>query len=153
MVTPIGSPEVGNFSTPVNSDLSLSLVRYLPIYRPDVAPIGRGLEIGMAHGYLLVGPFVKLSPLRDSEFANLAGGLSALGLVLILSICLSIYGRATFQTEDGAVGELPENLRSAENWNIFTTGFFIGAVGGAIVATLLLENQSLLTSFGDALTM
>lgn len=153
LVTPTDSPEVSNLSTPVNSDLSLNLVRYLPIYRPNVSPIGRGLEIGMAHGYLLVGPFVKLSPLRDTEFATLAGGLSALVLVLILSICLSIYGRATFQAEDGVVGELPDNLRSAENWNIFTSGFFIGAAGGAIVATLLIDNQDLLTSFGDALTM
>ena len=153
LVSASDSPEVSSLNTPVNSDLSLKLVRYLPIYRPDLAPISRGLEIGMAHGYFLVGPFVVLSPLRNTEMANLAGGMAALGLVLILTICLSIYGRATFQTADSAVGELPDNLKTAEDWNVFSTGFFIGATGGVIVATLLLENSSLLKSFGDALTL
>ncbi len=89
--------QVGNFDTPVNSsDLTLLFLRNLPIYREGVSSLMRGLEIGMAHGYLLVGPFYKLGPLRNSEISLAVGTLSAIGLVIILTLCLSIYGRVSF---------------------------------------------------------
>jgi len=90
-------PQVGNLDTPVNrGDLTLLLLQNLPIYREGLSPFLRGLEIGMAHGYFLVGPFYKLSPLRNSEQALTAGTLATIGLVLILTVCLSIYGRVSF---------------------------------------------------------
>jgi photosystem II CP43 chlorophyll apoprotein len=90
-------PQVGNLDTPVNQgDLTLLLLQNLPIYREGLSPFLRGLEIGMAHGYFLVGPFYKLSPLRNSEQALTAGTLATIGLVLILTVCLSIYGRVSF---------------------------------------------------------
>ncbi|MCJ2544532.1 chlorophyll a/b binding light-harvesting protein [Thermostichus vulcanus] len=90
-------PQLGNFDTPVNgSDLTLLLLQNLPIYREGLSPMVRGLEVGMAHGYLLLGPFYKLGPLRDSELALTAGTLGAIGLVLILTVCLSIYGQVSF---------------------------------------------------------
>ena len=34
----------------------------LPAYRTGVSPLLRGVEIGLAHGYLLSGPFIKARP-------------------------------------------------------------------------------------------
>jgi photosystem II CP43 chlorophyll apoprotein len=141
----------GNILTPVNaSDLTLAFVHYLPIYRPGVGPLGRGLEIGMAHGYFLLGPFAKLSPLRDSDLANIAGLLAAIALLLILTLCLSIYGRAAFQPGQTIEGELPENLQTPDGWNTFSGGFLIGGVGGAIVAFLLLSNSDILLALAQS---
>ncbi|MEM6444987.1 MAG: chlorophyll a/b binding light-harvesting protein [Cyanobacteria bacterium P01_D01_bin.123] len=147
MITPAGAVDAGMLDTPISSnDISLGFFKQLPIYRKGLSPVGRGLEVGMAHGYLLVGPFIKLSPLRDTELANLAGGLSAVILVVILTICLAIYGSTVFQGESEPEGELPNNLRSPEAWNMFTSGFFVGASGGAVFATFLLENLDLVKS-------
>jgi len=158
-----GSPEAGMLDTPVSaSDLSLTLVQYLPIYRPNVSPLSRGLEIGMAHGYFLVGPFIKLGPMRSAESAELVGLLATIGLLLILSLCLSLYGSVTFpagrdrgldefRTMAKAVGNqaavLPDNLRTAEAWSQFSAMFLVGGVGGAIFAFLLLtQGAGLLTA-------
>jgi photosystem II CP43 chlorophyll apoprotein len=76
-------PERGDLDTPINAnDLTISLLRNLPFYREGLAPFSRGLEIGMAHGYFLLGPFAKLGPLRDSELANVVGLMSSIGLLL-----------------------------------------------------------------------
>jgi len=86
-------PFVGNLATPVStSSFTRSLLGNLPAYRPGLSPLFRGLEIGMTHGYFLVGPFYKLGPLRNSDVALLSGFFSSLGLVIIMSACLAIYG-------------------------------------------------------------
>ena len=129
-------PFVGNLSTPVTTSTATKLyLGNLPIYRKGLSPILRGLEIGMAHGYFLIGPFYILGPLRNSENALLVGLLSAIGLILILTIGLTIYGLASFQ--DSGESNL---LESSKGWRNFTSGFFIGAFGGAVVAYLLLDN-------------
>ena len=131
-------PFVGNLSTPVTTSTATKLyLGNLPIYRKGLSPLLRGLEIGMAHGYFLIGPFYILGPLRNSENALLVGMFSALGLIVILTLGLSTYGLASFQ--DG--GKL-EGLESSRGWREFTSGFFIGAVGGDIVAFILLANIS-----------
>jgi photosystem I subunit 11 len=44
-------------------------------------------------------PWPQLGPLRNVEgVAEVAGSMSAAGLVLILALCLSIYGSAQFQS-------------------------------------------------------
>lgn len=136
-------PFQGNLATPINnSDVVLNWVKALPIYRQGLSPITRGLEIGMAHGYLLLGPFLKLGPLRDTSNALLAGALSAGGLVLILTACLSIYGAAVCQANKKPVGELPDNLQTFRDWGLFSSGFLIGGLGGVIFASfILLEIQ------------
>ena len=91
----------------------------------------------MAHGYFLIGPFYILGPLRNSENALLVGLFSAMGLILILTLGLTIYGLASFQ-DDGKV----EGLESSKGWRDFTSGFFIGALGGDVVAYCLLANGS-----------
>ena len=90
-------PFVGNLATPVStSSFTRSLLGNLPAYRPGISPLFRGLEIGMTHGYFLVGPFYKLGPLRNSDVALLSGFFSSLGLVIIMSACLAIYGVVSF---------------------------------------------------------
>ena len=128
-------PFVGNLSTPVTTSTATQLyLGNLPIYRKGLSPLLRGLEVGMAHGYFLVGPFYILGPLRNSENALLVGLTSAIGLILFLTVGLTIYGLATFQDSSG------EGLQSAKGWRKFTGGFFAGSVGGAIVAYVLLNN-------------
>jgi photosystem I subunit 11 len=129
-------PFVGNLSTPVTTSTATKLyLGNLPIYRKGLSPLLRGLEIGMAHGYFLIGPFYILGPLRNSPNALLVGLLSAFGLIVILTVGLTIYGLASFQ--DNGVGE---NLESPKGWRNFTSGFSIGALGGVSVAYVLLDN-------------
>ncbi|NET36810.1 MAG: chlorophyll a/b binding light-harvesting protein [Cyanothece sp. SIO1E1] len=138
------SSVTGNLQTPVNaSDLTLNFIGNLPIYRPGLSSLYRGLEIGMAHGYFLIGPFIKLGPLRNSELANLVGLLAVIVLLLIFAIGLSIYGQATFQPGKPIIGELPDNLKSADAWSQFTASFLVGGIGGAFFAYLILDNLDL----------
>lgn len=137
-VGPYGNDSsVGHLSTPItNSMLTRTLLGNLPIYRPGLSSILRGLEVGMAHGYFLIGPFYKLGPLRNSEVALLAGYLSAIGLIIILGLALALYGTATFSEADDSVGDV---VQSKAGWSRFTGGFFIGALGGSGFAFLLLN--------------
>ncbi len=136
---PEAGPEIGTFQTPVNSTATTALlIKWLPINRPGVAPISRGLEIGMAHGYWLVGPFTQLGPLRAEPIAPVIGLLAASAIVLLMTIALSIYGYAT-DLKDTPVG-------GSEGWSEFSAGFLIGGVGGAVVAYLLLANADLVLS-------
>jgi photosystem I subunit 11 len=141
-VTPYNNdPFVGNLSTPVTTSTATKLyLGNLPIYRKGLSALLRGLEIGMAHGYFLIGPFYILGPLRNSENALLIGLLSDISLILILTLGLTIYGLASFQDN----GKL-NGLESSKGWRKFTSGFFIGALGGSIVAYFLLANIDFFT--------
>nr|YP_011007008.1 Photosystem I reaction centre subunit XI [Phaeostrophion irregulare]WAM64295.1 Photosystem I reaction centre subunit XI [Phaeostrophion irregulare] len=133
-------PSVGHLSTPITSSAATkAYLGNLPIYRKGLSPLLRGIEIGMAHGYLLVGPFQKLGPLRDSEIALLVGFLSSIALVTLLTICLTMYGKVTFQEYD-KINENEEEWLNKRNWNRFTSGFFIGSFGGSSFAYLILLN-------------
>jgi len=104
-------PFVGNLATPVStSSFTRSLLGNLPAYRPGISPLFRGLEIGMTHGYFLVGPFYKLGP-------------------------LAIYGVVSFEDS-----EVSDQLQSSKGWKQFTSGWLVGAVGGASFAFVLLSN-------------
>ena len=146
-------PFAGNLKTPLNSSaFSLWLLNNLPFYRPGLAPLFRGLEIGMAHGYLLFGPFALLGPQRNSELGNLIGLLSACGLVVILTICLTIYGgvsfkkewRSEFLTYATANPEVPDALKTTSGWNQFTIAFLVGGMGGAFFAYQVYDHLDLL---------
>lgn len=137
-IGPYGNdPTVGHLSTPVtNSMLTRTLLANLPIYREGLSSIFRGLEIGMAHGYFLLGPFYKLGPLRNTDVALLAGYLSSVGLIIILGLALALYGTATYQSDDFST---TDELETKSGWSKFTGGFFIGALGGSGFAYLLLS--------------
>ncbi|AFY36551.1 chlorophyll a/b binding light-harvesting protein [[Leptolyngbya] sp. PCC 7376] len=139
VLPPQNDPQLGTFDTPITaSPLTKTWIKNLPIYRDGLAPIVRGLEIGMAHGYFLLGPFLKLGPLRDSDQAFIAGEGSAIALVVILSFGLFLYGMAMFQEREAPIGVLPENLQNYKGWSFFTSGFLVGGVGGAIFAGFVL---------------
>ena len=139
-------PFVGNLSTPIStSSFTKSFLGNLPAYRRGLSPLLRGLEIGMAHGYFLIGPFDKLGPLRNTDIALLSGFLSAVGLIVILTTCLSMYGAVSF---NGVKDETKDMLQTSTGWSQFTAGFLVGAVGGAGFAYLLLANFPIIQNLG-----
>ncbi len=135
-----GDPQVGNLATPLNSSsVTATFIRNLPAYRPGLSGFRRGLEVGMAHGYFIYGPFLFLGPLRGSEIAELAGLLASVGLVSILTIALSLYSSymggapsATHTTPD-----IPDTFTTKEGWSEFASGFLVGGCSGAFFAYFL----------------
>jgi len=114
-------PFVGHLATPItSSSLTRALLKNLPAYRFGLTPLLRGLEIGLAHGYFLIGPFAKLGPLRNSDIGLLAGFLSTVGLILILTLGLTIYGAASFGQDKSSGNE----LQTKKSWDQFKGGFF-----------------------------
>jgi photosystem I subunit 11 len=138
-----GDPFVGHLSTPISdSALTRAWINNLPAYREGLSPILRGLEVGMAHGYFMIGPWAKLGPLRDDPNAYLGALISTIALILIATICLSAYGLASFQGESSE----SDPMKTAEGWSQFAGGFFVGAMGAAFVAFFLLENFDVVDS-------
>ncbi|GAB4835387.1 hypothetical protein Ancab_000297 [Ancistrocladus abbreviatus] len=143
-----GDPFIGGLETPITSSPLIAwYLSNLPAYRTAVSPLLRGVEVGLAHGFLLVGPFVKTGPLRDTPYAGAAGSLAAGGLVAILSICLTIYGVASFNEGEPSTApsltltgrkKEPDQLQTADGWAKFTGGFFFGGISGVIWAYFLL---------------
>lgn len=147
LIKPAGDPQIGNLETPINSSpIIKAWISNLPAYRPGLSPQRRGLEIGMAHGYLLYGPFALLGPLRDSDVPALAGLLGAAALVVILTACLSIYSGAGVSKAVSAatVPAPPEAFGSDEGWSEFAGSFLIGGIGGVTFAYLLVANMPML---------
>merc|ERR1711904_178135 len=125
--------------TPVSSSSIVTNYIYnLPIYRRGVATELRGVEIGLAHGFFLPGPFIKSGPLRNNNgVAEVAGCLSAAGLILILTVCLSIYGtvsfsdaRQSFLFKRHSSRKSEVVLKSPLGWRNFTSGWLVGSVLG-----------------------
>ena len=133
-------PFVGHLATPITSSaVTRALLQNLPAYRFGLTPLLRGLEIGLAHGYFLIGPFVKLGPLRDSDVALLSGFLSTIGLIVILTLGLTIYGVAAFgQGKSESANE--NDLQTKKAWDQFKGGFFVGACGSAGFAFICLSS-------------
>ena len=134
-------PFVGHLATPITSSaVTRAILKNLPAYRFGLTPLLRGLEIGLAHGYFLIGPFVKLGPLRNSDIALIAGFLSTIGLILILTLGLTIYGIAAFGQEK-TIDSVPSlELQTKKAWDQFKGGFFVGACGSAGFAFVCLSS-------------
>lgn len=145
-----GNPYIGNLETPINSSpLAQAYINNLPIYRRGLSPLVRGIEIGLAHGFFLVGPETLLGPLRETDVAYVGGLITAIAIILVATIGMSLYGIVSFKT--GGDFEVinprtPEELKSSEGWSQLTAGFFLGATGGAFVAFFLLENFDIVDS-------
>merc|ERR1711977_585183 len=149
VIKPInGDPFIGMMETPVTSaPVVANFLSNLPAYRTGVAPVLRGVEIGLTHGFFVTGPFIKLGPLRDAagNTPEVSGCLSGAGLVLILTLGLTIYGVASFQSEDpDALGVktltgrsvTKDPLQSKRGWEEFTSGFLVGGLSGVLYAYL-----------------
>ena len=134
-------PFVGHLATPITSSaVTSAILRNLPAYRLGLTPLLRGLEIGLAHGYFLIGPFVKLGPLRNSDIALFAGFLSTIGLILILTLGLTIYGIAAFGEGKTINISNSNELQTKKAWDNFKGGFFVGACGSAGFAFICLSS-------------
>jgi photosystem I subunit XI len=136
-------PFIGNLETPVNSSATVKwFINNLPAYRPGLTPFRRGLEVGMAHGYLLFGPFATLGPLRNEPNGDLAGLLSTIGLVVILTACISLYANSNPDKPIASVTvpKPPDSFNTKEGWNNFGSAFLIGGIGGAVVAFFIASN-------------
>lgn len=135
-----GDPQVGNLATPLNSSgFSKAFINNLPAYRKGLSANRRGLEVGMAHGYFLYGPFAILGPLRGTDLATTAGLLATIGMVTILTIALSLYAAAGSGAPLATLTtpEPPEDLGTKEGWSEFAGGFLLGGCGGAFFAYFL----------------
>lgn len=134
-------PQVGNLETPINSTLPIEwFINNLPIYRSGLSAFRRGLEIGMAHGYFLLGPFVLLGPLRNDDVAYSTGLLATIGLIVIFKGALDLYGSASFGNSKAMQrAQVPVELQSLVGWRRFSFAFLIGGIGGAIFAHELLS--------------
>ncbi|KAF2292489.1 hypothetical protein GH714_024445 [Hevea brasiliensis] len=73
--------------------------------------------------------------------------LAAGGLVVILSICLTMYGIASFSEGEASTApsltltgrkKEPDQLQTADGWAKFSGGFFFGGISGVIWAYFLL---------------
>ena len=134
-------PFVGHLATPITSSaVTRAILSNLPAYRFGLTPLLRGLEIGLAHGYFLIGPFAVLGPLRNSNIALLAGFLSTIGLILILTLGLTIYGAAVFQGKNEQAQINENDLQARKGRNQFKGGFFVGACGSAGFAFICLSS-------------
>lgn len=129
-----GDPFVGHLSTPVSDSAFVrDYLSKLPINRAGLTPVKRGLEIGMAHGYFLFGPFAELGPLRNGTISDLAGLVSAIGLVLIAAAGMLLYGNTAYDQ-----GNKPnDDLKTAQGWTAIAKGFIVGGAGGALFAFLV----------------
>ncbi|KAK9159428.1 hypothetical protein Syun_005769 [Stephania yunnanensis] len=143
VIQPInGDPFIGSLETPITSSPLIAwYLSNLPAYRTSVSPLLRGIEVGLAHGYLLVGPFVITGPLRNTPIAGAAGSLGAAGLVTILSICLSMYGIASFKEGEASTAPAltltgrkkePDQLQTADGWAKFSGG---SSLEGSLVSS------------------
>ncbi|XGV94982.1 MAG: photosystem I reaction center subunit XI [Leptolyngbya sp. BL-A-14] len=137
----VGDPQEGNLATPINSSrFTRWFINQLPAYRQGLSPFQRGLQIGLSHGFWLLGPFVALGPLRDTGWALFAGLFSTIGVVAIAVLALSAYAAsappppiATLTTP-----QPPTDLSTPQGWNAFSRGFLYGGMSGAVFAAVLL---------------
>lgn len=152
VVFPAGDPYNGNLATPINSSpLVKAYINNLPAYRPGLTPIRRGLEVGLAHGYWIVGPFFKFNPMRFTEYGSLIALFASISLILISTLVISLYAgsnppppTATITTPNP-----PQALADSEGWNEYASGFLIGGVGGAILAYAILANVDVFKNFSN----
>lgn len=135
-----GDPFVGHLSTPISdSGFTKAFIGSLPAYRKGLSPIGRGLEIGLAHGYFLVGPEVIFGTNRDFPGEPyLAALLTAIVIVLLGTIGMNAHGLTTQKSAADNPSET-DRLKTSEGWNEFASGFFIGGMSSAFLAYFLLE--------------
>ena len=139
-VVQTSDPQVGNLETPINSTVPIDwFINNLPIYRSGLSAFRRGLEIGMAHGYFLLGPFTLLGPLRNTDLIYPAGLLATIGLLVIFKGALDLYGSVSFNGNAMQREQVPEELQTLPGWRQFSFAFLLGGIGGAIFAHELLS--------------
>ena len=83
-------------------------------------------------------PFPNKGPLLKLFYDNcIIQFLSTLGLILILTLGLTIYGAAVFKSTTDAT---ENQLQTRKAWDQFKGGFFVGACGSAGFALICLSS-------------
>jgi len=122
-----------------DSRFSKQFIAAMAFYREGLKPWQRGLEIGMAHGYFLIGPFVSLGPLRNTPEAATVGLLCGCAIVGLVSVGGLIFGSTIKPTRFDKPGDKPAaGFIEMINWHA------VGGLGGAGFA------HALLTVFGSS---
>jgi photosystem I subunit 11 len=107
-------------------------------YREGLKPWQRGIEIGMAHGYFIIGPFVSLGPLRNTPEAATVGLLSGVALIGLVSVGGLLFGTTIKPTLfDEKDAPKASGFQELINWHA------VGGLGGAGFA------HALITIFGS----
>mmetsp|Transcript_80421 Transcript_80421/g.253885 ORF Transcript_80421/g.253885 Transcript_80421/m.253885 type:complete len:376 (+) Transcript_80421:66-1193(+) len=125
--------------TPVtNGAFATQFVNNLAFYREGLKPWQRGIEIGMAHGYFIIGPFVSLGPLRNTPEAATVGLLAGCALIGIVSVGGLLFGATVKPRLFDKEGDAPAaGYQEMINWHA------LGGIGGAGFA------HALITVFGS----
>jgi photosystem I subunit XI len=150
VVYPVADVQYGDLLTPINSSpIVKGIMKNLSFYRSGLSPLRRGIEVGVAHGYWLVGPFFKFNPLRYTPVGSLGALFSAFGLIIISSVLILLYAAShpPAPLTAAATPNPPEEFRTQAAWNDYAGGFFVGGVLGAIVAYLILSNVDVFNNF------
>mmetsp|Transcript_6970 Transcript_6970/g.22433 ORF Transcript_6970/g.22433 Transcript_6970/m.22433 type:complete len:373 (-) Transcript_6970:92-1210(-) len=120
-----------------HSGLATQWVDNLAFYREGLKPWQRGLEIGMAHGYFIIGPFVSLGPLRNTPEAATVGLLAGCAVIGIASVGGLLFGATIKPRFFDKEGDAPAaGYQEMINWHA------LGGIGGAGFA------HALITVFG-----
>ncbi len=138
-----GDPQIGNLETPINaSGLSKWLINIQPGYRQGLTSFRRGFDVGLTQGLWVIIPFVKLGPLRDTDVANIAGLLSAIGLIIISTIAIWLYAASNPPRPQVTVTtpNPPAELNTSAGWYEYAKGFLIGGLSGVTITYFVLSN-------------
>jgi photosystem I subunit XI len=150
VVHPAGDPQYANLATPINSSAWVrAYLNSLPAYRVGLSPVRRGLEVGIAHGYWLVGPFAKFNPLRFTDQGTLTALASAIGVVFISTLLIWLYAASNPPKPIGTitVPNPPDAFKTPKGWNQYGSGFLVGGSIGAVIAYFILANFDVFGNF------
>jgi len=137
-------PFLAHLTTPITSSRAVkSYLGNLPAYKVGMPPLLRGMNIGLAHGYFIFGPFAKLGPLRETEATNFVGFVSTISVILLLTAGILIYGYVTFKKQPPeSIKEKSLSFLSHIGWYEMASGFILGGFGGAGFAYLFISMAS-----------
>merc|ERR1711988_378738 len=111
----------------------------MAFYRDGLKPWQRGIEIGMAHGYFIIGPFTSLGPLRNTPEAATVGLLA--GIACIAAASLGGLGFSTVMKP--SLPWIDGDKKPGEGFTELVNWHLVGGIGGAGFA------HALITIFGS----
>jgi photosystem I subunit XI len=154
VIFPAFDPQGSNLATPINSSkLVKSLMNSLPAYREGLSPLRRGIEVGVAHGYWLLGPLFEFNPLRLTEYGGFTALLSTIGLIIISTLSIVLYAATNPPPPIATITapNPPDVYNSEKGWDTYATGFLIGGIGGSILAYAIVSNVDVFQNFRNLL--